>query len=110
MVQALIKSGDQITEELTPEQCEMMHYGCGVAGEGGELLDAIKKHCIYRQPLDRENVIEEMGDSEFYLEALRKLLGITRKETIAANMAKLAKRYEGFKYSDEAAQLRKDKE
>lgn len=82
----------------------------GVSGEAGELLDAIKKVVIYNKPIDRENVVEELGDIEFYLEGLRQSLGITREETIAANINKLGKRYEGLKYSDQAAQDRADKQ
>ncbi len=110
MVQALIKSGDQILRELTPEDCEDWHYATGVSGEAGELLDAVKKAVIYRRPIDRENVVEELGDLEFYMQALRKRMDISREETITANIAKLSKRYEGFRYSDQAAQDRKDKE
>ena len=81
----------------------------GISGEAGELLDAIKKAAIYQKPVDRQNVIEELGDLEFYMEGLRQGLGITRKETIQGNIDKLSKRYEGFKYSNEAAQNRADK-
>jgi NTP pyrophosphatase (non-canonical NTP hydrolase) len=83
--------------------------GIGVAGEAGELLDAIKKATIYRMPIDRENVVEELGDIEFFLEGIRQQVGITRDETLDGNIAKLRVRYEGFKYSNQAAQDRADK-
>lgn len=110
MVRALCKSGNQIAEEITGSDAHGLHMAVGISGEAGELLDAIKKAVIYRKPLDRENVVEELGDLEFYLEGLRQGLGITREETIEANIAKLGKRYEGFNYSDQAAQTRADKE
>jgi NTP pyrophosphatase (non-canonical NTP hydrolase) len=81
----------------------------GVSGESGELLDAIKKAVIYNKPLDIENVIEELGDIEFYLEGLRQGLGIDRGETLDANVKKLSVRYEAGSYSDTAAQTRADK-
>jgi NTP pyrophosphatase (non-canonical NTP hydrolase) len=80
----------------------------GVSGEAGELLDAIKKSAIYRKPLDIANVIEELGDLEFYMEGIRQSLGITRRECLDANIAKLICRY-GDHYSDEAANARADK-
>lgn len=107
-VAALTKSGADIQQELTAEDCHMLHMAVGISGEAGELLDAVKKAVIYRKPLDRENVVEELGDLEFYMEGLRQGLGITREETIQANIAKLGKRY-GEKYSDKAAQERADK-
>ena len=64
---------------------------------------------IYGKPLDRENVIEELGDLEFYMEGLRQGLGITREETLQANVAKLGARYAAGKYSDKAAIARADK-
>ena len=54
-------------------------------------------------------MIEELGDLEFYMEGLRQGLGITRQETIDANVERLSKRYEGLRYSDKSAQLRADK-
>jgi NTP pyrophosphatase (non-canonical NTP hydrolase) len=80
----------------------------GVSGEAGELLDAVKKHAIYNLPLDRDNVIEELGDLEFYLRGIRLNLVITRYECLLSNIKKLRKRY-GKKYSNRAAKERKDK-
>jgi NTP pyrophosphatase (non-canonical NTP hydrolase) len=108
MVTALVKPGDAIIASLTPEKAHALHMAVGISGESGELLDAVKKHVIYNKPLDRENVIEELGDLEFYMEGLRQGFDITRKETLDANIAKLGVRYKGG-YSDKAAQERADK-
>lgn len=109
MVATLAKPGEEIIGQMTPKEAHELHMAVGVSGESGELLDAIKKNVIYRKPLDRENVIEELGDLEFYMEGLRQSLGITREETLKANIEKLSKRYEGFRYSDQQAQDRADK-
>ena len=109
MVKALVKSGADIKNEITVGDANAIHMVMGISGEAGELLDAIKKATIYRKEIDRENVVEELGDLEFYMEGLRQELGITREETIEANIEKLGKRYEGFKYSNEAAKNRADK-
>src|SRR5436309_15555689 len=109
MVKTLAKPGQDIIDSLTPEKAHLWHMATGVSGESGELEDAIKKHVIYNKPADRANVVEELGDIEFYIEGIRQGLGITREETIAANIEKLGKRYEGMKYTDQAAQARADK-
>jgi NTP pyrophosphatase (non-canonical NTP hydrolase) len=109
LVAALVKPGADIIASLTPEKADAWHMASCIPGEAGELFDAVKKNVIYNKPLDRANVIEELGDLEFYMEGLRQNLGITREETIAANITKLSKRYEGLQYSDTAAQLRADK-
>lgn len=108
-VSALVKDGDKIKQELTGNECHTIHMIMGISGEVGELLDAVKKSVIYRKQLDRVNVIEELGDIEFYLEGFRQSLGIDREETIKENMDKLSKRYAKIQYSDDAAQVRADK-
>jgi len=110
MVATLVKPGENILTSLTPKRCHELHMIMGISGEAGELLDAFKKHIIYNRELDRENVIEELGDIEFYLEGLRQSAGVTREECINGNILKLGKRYKQFKYSDQQAQERKDKQ
>lgn len=109
LVKALAKDGDAIARELTGDDAHNLHMAVGIAGEAGELLDAVKKAVIYRKPLDRENVIEELGDLEFYMQGLRAELGITREETLDANITKLSKRYHSLSYTDQHAQQRADK-
>jgi NTP pyrophosphatase (non-canonical NTP hydrolase) len=110
MVEALAKSGELIRAELTAQDAHNLHMIIGISGEAGELVDCVKKAIIYRKPIDMDNLIEELGDLEFYLEGLRQSFGITRSQTLSHNIAKLSKRYEGLKFTDEAAQLRADKQ
>jgi len=109
MVKNLVKPGSEILAQVSPDMMGLIHMILGVAGETGELLDAIKKAAIYQKPIDMENVIEELGDIEFYLEGMRQQLGITRDQTLDANIAKLSKRYHSGSYSDTQAQERADK-
>jgi len=108
-VAALAKPGMQIIVDLTPKKAHNLHMALGISGEAGELLDAVKKEGIYNKEIKRENVIEELGDLEFYIEGLRQSLGISREECILANRIKLAKRYQSLIYSNQAAQDRADK-
>jgi len=85
-----------------------MHAAIGISGEAGEILDTVKKSLIYGKVLDRNNIIEELGDLEWYAQLLRSRLGITREEVIVANMHKLNIRYKAG-YSDKAAAVRADK-
>jgi phosphoribosyl-ATP pyrophosphohydrolase len=86
-----------------------LHAAVGISGEAGELLDAVKKEWIYNKPLDYTNVIEELGDLYFYMNAMMIHCGVNEQEVLQANADKLAKRYIGLKYSDHAAQERADK-
>jgi len=109
MVSKLAKRGEDILSTLTPEKAHLLHMIMGMSGEVGELLDAIKKHVAYDKPLDVENVIEELGDIEFYTEGLRQGLGISRDQVIKHNIEKLSKRYGTGSFSNEQANKRADK-
>lgn len=108
-VQALKKPGQDIINGLTPDKADAMHMALGLVGEAGELLDAIKKWVIYGKELDLDNVNEELGDLEYFMEGLRLVLNISRELTIQQNIQKLSKRYKEKVYSDEAARSRADK-
>lgn len=99
----------QLAKDMGSMQADLMHMAVGVSGEAGELIDAVKKYWVYGKELDRGNIIEELGDIEFYMAGIRLLLGIPRHDVLLANRAKLAQRY-GDSYSDEAAIARRDKE
>ena len=103
---------DQFVKQLfkaDTQELMMVHAVMGISGEAGELLDAIKKRWIYGKTLDIENVIEELGDIRFYMEALMNILDISDREVLQANANKLAKRYKSLTYSNEAAIAREDK-
>lgn len=110
LVTALCKPGKDIVNTITSNDAHILHMAVGIAGEAGELLDAIKKAVIYRKPLDLENVIEELGDLEFYMEGLRQGVKLDRETTLNENIAKLTKRYNKLTYSDDHANARADKE
>ena len=109
LVANLAKSGEEIVATITPEQAHLLHMAVGISGEAGELLDAVKKAVIYQKEIDLENVIEELGDVEFYMEGLRQGLEISRDETVRLNISKLMTRYQSGQYSDKQAQDRADK-
>lgn len=108
----LVKSPEEIVADLVkkPHNAHLLHMALGVAGEAGELADALKKVAIYGKEIDRENVVEELGDLRFYMQGIMNDLGITEAEVIQHNTTKLSKRYSEGKYSNKQAQERADKE
>jgi NTP pyrophosphatase (non-canonical NTP hydrolase) len=85
-----------------------VHAAMCVAGEGGELIDAVKKHWIYGAELDTANILEECGDVLFYVAALLGEVGYNLNDAMVHNVAKLKKRYpQGF--TEQAARDRADK-
>lgn len=87
----------------------MVHASMGIAGEAGEVIDAVKKTWIYGKPLDRENILEECGDLMFYISALLHECGHTMEDAMLHNIDKLKKRYPDG-YTDQNAIERKDKQ
>ncbi|UIS25234.1 putative nucleotide pyrophosphohydrolase domain protein [Erythrobacter phage vB_EliS-L02] len=82
MVAGLMKPGDEITSTLTPKQADLWHGATGVAGETTEVLEAVTQMFITGQ-LDIQNMVEELGDIEFYMESVRANLGLTRDEVMS---------------------------
>ena len=109
-VNSIVKPGDEIIRQITPQQAHLLHMAVGVSGEAGELLDAIKKHCVYQKPINMDNVIEEAGDILFYLTGLLNDLNISVEDCVKANIDKLSKRYPAGSYSNAAAIARADKD
>ena len=65
----------------------------GMAGELSEITEPIKKYIFHGRALDREKLVEEIGDLVWYLDELCQVLGVTLAEVKQYNIDKLKKRY-----------------
>ena len=111
MVHALFKDPHDIMRTLTPEQLNLLHAVMGLAGEAAEAMDLVKKHVMTGIPLDMNKFYKELGDTEFYMEATRQAIHVSREDILLGNMHKLSGvggRYEKG-YSDVACAARVDK-
>lgn len=69
----------------------------GLCGETGEIADVYKKYLYQGHEIDREHMVEEIGDVCWYVAELTAGLGVTLEEVMKQNIAKLRKRYpDGF--------------
>lgn len=82
MVADLTKDPEAIRDNLTCLQTDLLHMMAGVNDEAAELLEAIALAVFDGEELDVENVIEELGDLEFYLNRTRSSLAITRESLL----------------------------
>lgn len=71
----------------------LFHVLSGLASETGELADSIKRWVFHGQPLDRDNVAEELGDLLWYVALACNALGLSMGGVMAANVAKLRARF-----------------
>jgi hypothetical protein len=86
LVAALVKPPLHILQELTPYGVDLWHGATGIAGEAGELLEAI----LFppEAGIDRVNVREELGDLYFYVEQVCQRTGIvlSREAIMSASL------------------------
>lgn len=69
----------------------------GLCGESGEAIDIVKKHLAQGHELDREHLIDELGDIAWYLAETATVLDVSLEEVLTRNIEKLKRRYpEGF--------------
>lgn len=82
MVDQLMKPGQAILSDLTPIKAERLHMAVGFMGEVTELASAIENLALYESDEEYDaildNLKEELGDCEFYLEGLCQTYGVER--------------------------------
>lgn len=88
------------------ENVRLLHAAIGLCTESGEIQDQIKKHLFYGKPLDKVNMIEELGDIMWYVGVACATLDVSLEEVMQKNHEKLKARY-GSKFT-EAAALNRD--
>lgn len=102
-----IREYDKVAARLSePDVIQLFHCIIGKVTEVGELADALKKYVIYGKSIDWVNVVEELGDDQWYsaLGALvtKRVLGVGFTDIQKLNVAKLKDRY-GDKFTEEKA-------
>jgi NTP pyrophosphatase (non-canonical NTP hydrolase) len=85
----------------------LLHAILGFVTETGELADVLKKHLIYGKPIDWTNVVEELGDHQWYTALASDVCGevvpgATWDGILVMNIQKLKHRY-GEKFTTEKA-------
>lgn len=73
MVRKLAKDGKDILASMTPEKLHVWHMASCLMGEAGEIMESN----------EHDNLIEELGDLEFYMSGLRDGLNISFEDIAA---------------------------
>lgn len=69
----------------------------GLCGESGEAIDIVKKYLAQGHPLNREKLMEELGDVAWYLAETAYALDVSLDQVLRLNLEKLRQRYpQGF--------------
>lgn len=72
---------------------DLLHCAVGIASEAGEILDHIKTYVYHNKPLDKAAIASEIGDYNWYMFNMMRLLSIAFSDTLKANKIKLDARY-----------------
>ena len=73
----------------------------GLNGEAGECIDIVKKYFFQGHPLDKEKVIEELGDVLWYCAEIAAGLEMDLSDIANKNVHKLIERFpDGFSKED----------
>ena len=76
----------------------LLDASAGLAEEAAEVLGLVRKKVFQQREIDREKLIEEIGDTLWCLAVTADALGISLDDAAMANQSKLAKRHpDGFR-------------
>lgn len=90
------------------QMSRIIHAAMGISTESGEVMDILKKHFIYRKPIELSRFADEIGDLMWYCALMLDACGYSFPQVMEANIAKLKARF-GDKFSADAA-LSKDRD
>jgi len=89
----------------------LLTAGIGLASEGGEFNEIVKKMFFQGKPLNEENVFHmkrELGDIFWYWTNACRALNLDPNEVIAENVKKLESRYPGGSFDVHYSENRKE--
>lgn len=75
------------------DHADLITAALGLAGEGGEFADQIKKWYGQGHDLDQAHLMEELGDALWYIALAAERLGVSLHEIAYQNTEKLRRRY-----------------
>lgn len=94
---AAMRTASGMTHEGYNGRGLLLNAVMGLNGEAGEVIDHVKKVCFQGHELNREHLVEELGDVAWYLAICCEAIGATLEEVLQGNIDKLRHRYpEGF--------------
>ena len=85
-----------LNKEIPQDQL-IINAAMGLSGETGEVNDLLKKHLFQGHELNKDELINELGDIAWYLAEAATALDVDLEDILTKNIQKLKERYpEGF--------------
>lgn len=76
-----------------PSDSWLDNAALGLCGEAGDVADLVRKCRFLGVPLDRQHVIEELGDVAWYVALTATAIGVDLGEVLLANLDKLRRKF-----------------
>ena len=98
-VEDMVRRMAEISQDVNPSL--LLTGAIGIASEGGEFSEIVKKCVFQGKPMDDETVFHckrELGDIMWYWINSCRALGIDPNEVVAENVNKLKARYPGGEF------------
>ena len=89
------------------QQC-LIEGALGLNGEAGEVAEVVKKAIFGGHPMDKEKLINELGDVLWYIAEMAHGLGTTMEVIMTGNIVKLERRYPAGSFSTKDSIERRD--
>ena len=108
---ALIEHLKELDASSNVNLALLLTAGIGLASEGGEFDEIVKKMIFQGKPLDEDNIFHlkrELGDIAWYWANACNALGLDPNEVLAENVNKLQSRYPGGKFDAHYSENRKE--
>ena len=81
-----------LNKELTKNDI-LINGVMGLCGEAGEVIDLVKKHLHQGHPLNKDDLIKELGDVAWYLAEVSYAIDVDLETVLTSNIEKLKKRF-----------------
>jgi NTP pyrophosphatase (non-canonical NTP hydrolase) len=110
-VAVLIQRLQELAKEPNLNVSLLMTAGIGLASEGGEFNEIVKKMLFQGKPFNEENrfhMKRELGDIIWYWVNACRALGYNPNDVIAENVDKLKSRYPGGEFDPYYSENRKE--
>jgi NTP pyrophosphatase (non-canonical NTP hydrolase) len=110
-IAALLDRLNKLSQEPNLNISLLMTAGIGLASEGGEFNEIVKKMLFQGKPFNEENrfhMKRELGDIIWYWINACRALGYDPNEVIAENVDKLKSRYPGGEFDPYYSENRKE--
>ena len=108
---AVVLANETVESKTKVNAASLMTGAIGIASEGGEFAEIVKK-CIFQgKPMDDETIFHckrELGDIMWYWITSCRALSLDPNEVIEENVNKLKSRYPGGEFDVHYSENRKD--